>query len=48
MMQHHKYSLTEIENMIPWEKEIYVSMLVNYLKEEKQKQEQQSGNFSSG
>ena len=47
-MQHHKYSLTEIENMIPWEKEIYVSMLVNYLKEEKQKQEQKGGNFSSG
>jgi hypothetical protein len=33
-MQHHKYSLTEIENMIPWERDIYISLLVNYIKEE--------------
>ena len=42
-MQHHNYSLHEIERMIPWEKEIYVSMLVEVLKEEKQKQEQRNG-----
>lgn len=42
-MQHHNYSLREIEEMIPWEREIYVSMLVNYLKEEKEKQEQKRG-----
>ena len=36
-MQHHKYSLTEIENMIPWEREIYVSMLINYITEENRK-----------
>lgn len=36
-MQHHKYSLTEIENMIPWEREIYVSLLVNYINEENEK-----------
>ena len=34
-MQHHKYSLTEIENMIPWERDIYVNMLIQYLEEEK-------------
>jgi hypothetical protein len=33
-MQHHKYSLTEIENMIPWERDVYISLLVNYIKEE--------------
>lgn len=33
-MQHHKYSLTEIENMMPWERDIYISLLVNYIKEE--------------
>ena len=37
-MQYHKYSLTELENMIPWEREIYVSLLVNYLREQEQKQ----------
>ena len=36
-MQHHKYSLTEIENMLPWERDIYVSMLINYLNDEKRK-----------
>ena len=41
-MQHHKYSLREIEEMIPWEREIYVGMLLNYLREEKQRQEEQN------
>lgn len=41
MMQHHKYSLTELENMIPWEREIYVGLLIQYLEEEKKKIEQQ-------
>lgn len=36
-MQHHKYSLTELENMIPWERDIYVSMLIQYLEEENRK-----------
>ena len=40
-MQHHKYSLTEIENMIPWERDVYVSLLVNYIKEENEKREQE-------
>jgi len=41
-MQHHKYSLSELEDMIPWEREVYVSLLVNYLKEEKERREQQN------
>ena len=36
-MQHHKYSLTEIENMMPWEREIYVSLLIDYIKQENEK-----------
>ena len=38
-MQYHKYSLTEIEEMFPFERDIYVAMLVKYLEEEKQKLE---------
>ena len=34
MMQHHNYSLTELENMMPWEREVYVDMVVNWIKEE--------------
>jgi len=36
-MQHHKYSLTELDNLMPWEKEIYVGMLTSYIKEENEK-----------
>jgi hypothetical protein len=41
-MQHHKYSLTELDNLLPWEKEIYVSMLSNYIKEENEKRRRES------
>ena len=34
MMQYHKYSLTEIENMMPWEREIYIGLLMEHIKEE--------------
>ena len=37
-MQHHNYSLADLENMLPWEREIYVDMLVTYIKEEKEKE----------
>ena len=33
MVQHHKYSLTELENMMPWEREVYISLLKEYLEE---------------
>lgn len=36
-MQHHKYSLSELENMVPWERELYVSMLIEHIKEENDK-----------
>tara|TARA_B100000131_G_scaffold284899_1_gene293811 strand:+ start:207 stop:380 length:174 start_codon:yes stop_codon:yes gene_type:complete len=42
LMQYHKYSLTEIENMMPWERDIYVGLLQQHLEEEKLKQQQQS------
>jgi len=37
LMQYHKYSLTEIENMIPWEREIYTMLLEQHLKDEEEK-----------
>jgi|TARA_R100000027_G_scaffold67060_1_gene64487 hypothetical protein len=43
LIQHHKYSLTEIENMIPWEREVYLSFLQQYIEEENLKAQQQSG-----
>ena len=43
LVQHHKYSLTELENMIPWEREIYVSLLQQHIEEENLKAQQSSG-----
>jgi len=43
LMQHHKYSLADIENMMPWEREVYVTLLTQYIEEENLKQQQQSG-----
>jgi hypothetical protein len=36
-MQHHKYSLTELEDMIPWEREIYVALLQQWIREENER-----------
>ena len=38
LVQHHKYSLTELENMIPWERDIYLTLLQQYIEEERLKQ----------
>lgn len=37
LMQHHKYSLFELENMVPWERSVYVSMLADYIKNENER-----------
>jgi len=37
MIQHHKWSLTELEDMMPWEKEIYTGLLIQHLADEKEK-----------
>ena len=42
MMQHHNYSLTELEEMIPWEREIYIGLLINFIKEEKEAREKEN------
>ena len=39
MMQHHKYQLTELDNMMPWEREIYMGLLMQFLKEQQEEQD---------
>tara|TARA_B100001564_G_scaffold141012_1_gene118382 strand:- start:1249 stop:1434 length:186 start_codon:yes stop_codon:yes gene_type:complete len=43
LMQHHKYSLTELENMIPWEREVYLSLLHQFIEEQNLKAQQEQG-----
>ena len=43
LMQHHKYSLTELENMLPWERDIYLALLKDYIESENLKRQQQEG-----
>jgi hypothetical protein len=39
-MQHHKYSLTELNNMMPWEREVYVNFLMEHLENEELRMKQ--------
>ncbi len=41
MIQHHHWSLEEIENMMPWEREIYVGLLSKWIKEENERMEKE-------
>jgi len=36
LVQHHKYSISELENIYPFERDIYYGMLVTYLEEQQQ------------
>ena len=40
-MQHHNYALSDIENMMPWERDIYLGLLLKFIEEEKEQQEKQ-------
>lgn len=40
-MQHHGYSLTELDNMIPWEREVYVALLIEHIRKENERIQQQ-------
>ena len=42
MMQHHQWSLTELDNMIPWERDVYVALLVKHVTEENERTKQQN------
>ena len=44
LMQHHKCSLTEIENMMPWEREVYLGLLNQHIEEENLKAQQANNN----
>lgn len=46
-MQHHKYSLTEIDTMIPWEREIYITLLEQWIEEENERLKQQEKRYAS-
>lgn len=38
MMQHYNYSLSDLETMIPWERQVYLGLLTEYLKEERERE----------
>jgi hypothetical protein len=41
MMQHHNYSLVDLENMMPWEREIYVGLLLEFIQKQEEEQKKQ-------
>jgi len=44
MMHHYKYSLTELEEMIPWEREVYITLLLEWIAEENERIQEQKRN----
>ena len=40
-MEHHNYSLYDLDNMVPWEREVYIGLLIEHLEEEKKEQAKQ-------
>ena len=46
LMQHHKFSLTDLENMIPWERDVYVNLLIAHIQEEERRQKQEQSGMS--
>lgn len=47
LVQHHKYSLTELEDMMPFERDIYITLLAEFIKEENQRQREQQAQLKS-
>ena len=47
MIQHHKWSLTEIEAMMPWERDVYVGLLYEHIKEENERIEREQSQMNS-
>lgn len=47
MTKEHNFSLTELENMIPWEKQIYTGLLVNYIREQNERMEQEQAEMKA-
>jgi hypothetical protein len=46
LMQHHKYSLTELENMVPWERDVYIQLLLAHIQEEERRQQKDERKMS--
>tara|TARA_Y100000114_G_scaffold62767_1_gene57493 strand:- start:5304 stop:5435 length:132 start_codon:yes stop_codon:yes gene_type:complete len=42
MMQHFNYSLSDLDEMMPWEREIYVTLLAEHLREEEERVRRQN------
>lgn len=47
LVQHHKYSLTELEEMIPFERDIYVTLLAQHIKDENERIREQEARMRS-
>jgi hypothetical protein len=44
-MKHHGFSLNDIEEMLPWERDIYVALIKEWIEEEKERLKRKSGGF---
>lgn len=47
MTKEHNFSITELENMLPWERQIYLGLVVNYVKEQKERMDQEQASMKT-
>lgn len=47
LMKDHQFSLSEMEELIPWERDVYVILLKEWIKEENQRQQKQQASMKT-
>lgn len=48
LVHHHKWALSEIEMMVPWEREVYVGLLRQWIEEENERHKQEEQRLKNG
>lgn len=47
MMQNHRWTISELEQMVPWERRVYIAMLIKWIKDENERHEQERTKIES-
>jgi hypothetical protein len=43
LVQHHKYTLTEVYDMYPYERDLFVELLIQHLREQEEENSRRNG-----
>jgi len=45
LMEHHNYALSDIENMLPWERQVYIGLVVEHTKKQNEESKELEAKF---